>query len=169
MTLHLDIGIIDKDNIKLFEESGVLSKTELNVRYETYLETYISDSLIEAKTLLDMCRKHVFIKIEKFIKKQVAAIENSEKLGIKNKPLVLEIKEIANSYEILRILVEELQTNIEQLNKKENSLTKAEFCRDTINKKLAKIREVYDNIEPKLPEKLKPFPNYDDLLFLKNL
>jgi len=161
--------LIDKDNIKLFEESGVLSKTELNVRYETYLETYISDSLIEAKTLLDMCRKHVFIKIEKFIKKQVAAIENSEKLGIKNKPLVLEIKEIANSYEILRTLVEELQTNIEQLNKKENSLTKAEFCRDTINKKLAKIREVYDNIEPKLPEKLKPFPNYDDLLFLKNI
>ena len=161
--------LIDKDNIELFEKSGVLSKTELNVRYETYLETYISDSLIEAKTLLDMCRKQVFIKIEKFIKKQVGAIENLEKLSVKNKALVLEIKEIANSYEILRTLVEELQTNIEQLNKKENSLTKAEFCRDTINKKLAKIREVYDNIEPKLPEKLKPFPNYDDLLFLKNI
>ena len=161
--------LVDKDNIKLFEESGVLSQTELNVRYETYLETYISDSLIEAKTILDMCRKHVFIKIEKFIKKQVAAIENSEKLGIKNKPLVLEIKEIANSYEILRTLVEELQTNIEQLNKKENSLTKAEFCRDTINKNIEQIREVYDNIEPKLPENCKPFPNYDDLLFLKNL
>ncbi len=161
--------LIDEENVKLFEESGVLSRTELNVRYETYLETYISDCLVEAKTLLDMCKKQVFTKVENFIRAQIKISEKIEKTGIKNKSLGLGIKEITSKYLSLKDLVCALEKDIESLTKIEKPLLKAEFCRDTLNKKIEEIRNVYDEIEKVLPVEQKPFPNYDDLLFIKNI
>lgn len=157
--------LLDGNNEKMFEDSGVLSKTELKVRYETYIQTYISDCLIEAKTLCDMCKKQVFFSVEKQISSLIDTLNKIEKVGIKTKTLLPNIKKLVENQIKLKLSVEQLVVSLEELNKIKQIEKKARFCKDEICQKMLAVREIYDKIEPQLSEDCKPFPNYDDLLF----
>ena len=39
------------------------------------------------------------------------------------------------------------------------------YCKDNISEIMLDIREIYDNMENTIPNDLKPFPDYDDLLY----
>ena len=160
--------LLNKDNIKLFEDSGVLSETELKVRYETYMEKYINECIIEAKTLLDMCIRQVFPSFEKHISNQISILNNIEKIGLKNKEINKVSKETVNEYINLKEEVNNLVNLLNKVNLFSKVEQKAEFCRDSIINKMNDIRKIYDILENELTEDCKPFPNYDDLLFLKN-
>ncbi len=155
--------LLEEENIKLFENTSVLSKTELKVRYDTFMDSYISDCLTEAKTLVDMCHKQVIPCIRSFISKLIDSYEN---ISIK----------VKNENDKIKLLVEKflsLEENVEILNKKinmvikiSNSEKKANICQKEIYLIMEEVRNIYDELEHILPEKFKPFPNYDDLLFL---
>ena len=157
--------MLDNENEKLFENSGVLSKTELKVRYETYIQSYISDCLIEAKTLVEMCKKQVFSSIENHISNLIDTLNKIEKTGVKTKTLLPSIKSLVENQIKLKLNVEELVNSLNNLNTFKKLEDKAKYCKDVININMLKVREIYDAIEPELSENCKPFPNYDDLLF----
>ena len=160
--------LLDEKNIKLFEDNSVLSKTELKVRYETYMQTYINDCVTEAKTLLDICLKQVVPNIENYINKTIDSLTKIEKFGSKNKVANKNLKILIEKQNSLVEKIEELRQVINLLKQKEDLTEKAKFCQETIQKSMLAVREIYDEIEFVLPEENKPFPNYDDLLFLNN-
>ena len=70
-------------------------------------------------------------------------------------------------------VIDELHLNNEKLKQMvdhsktiDSSLEKAKFFRDSILNQMKIIRELYDGIEVKIAEFLKPFPNYDDILYI---
>ena len=160
--------LLDENNIKLFEDSGVLSNTEVKVRYDTFMETYISDCLIEAKTLVDMCKKQVLPSIEKYINKLIDTNNKLEKFGVKNKEAITKTKNLIESNIILSKKVKELVASVDTIKNKNKIEDKADYCQKEICKIMLEVRDVYDNIEVVLPDVDKPFPNYDDILFLSN-
>ena len=160
--------LLDENNIKLFESTGILSETELKVRYDTYMETYISDCLTEAKTLVDMCLKQVIPSVRGYISRLLETTGKFEKIGVKLKTKNEKIKSLVEKYSNLEEKVEKLKESIEYIISKENLEEKAVLCQKEICAQMLEIRNIYDNIELRLPDKVKPFPNYDDLLFLTN-
>jgi len=155
----------NKDNQSLFENSGVLSSVELKVRYETYMQSYISDCLIEAKTLSDMCKKQVFSSIENQISFMIDTVNKVENLKIKAKDLMPNVKDLVEKQTQLKQEISQLALNLNKLNKFSSIEEKAKFCYNAINKNMLEVREIFDSIEPELSDEFKPFPNYDDLLF----
>ena len=160
--------LLDEGNIKLFEDSGVLSNTEVKVRYDTFMETYISDCLIEAKTLVDTCKKQVLPSIERYIKNFIDTNSKLEKFGVKNKESKNKAKDLIDSYINLSNKVDELVCFINKIKERNTVEEKADYCQKEICKVMLEIRDIYDNIEVVLPDSDKPFPNYDDILFLSN-
>ena len=160
--------LLDENNIKLFEDSGVLSNTEVKVRYDTFMETYVSDCLIEAKTLVDMCKKQVLPSIEKYINKLIDTNNKLEKFGVKNKEAITKTKNLIESNIILSKKVEELVASVDTIKNKNKIEDKADYCQKEVCKQMEEVREVYDKIEVVLPDIDKPFPNYDDILFFDN-
>ncbi|MCR5514560.1 MAG: glutamine synthetase III, partial [Bacilli bacterium] len=49
----------DKKNVDLYVSNGVLSKAEIESRYEVYLETYTKTVALEARTMLNMAKKDI--------------------------------------------------------------------------------------------------------------
>ena len=160
--------LLEKNNVELFENSGVLTHTELKVRFETYLEKYTNECLIEAKTLLDICLKQVLPSVENHLTNQIENVNKAEKFGIKNKAKNKEIKELSTCLEELNENIENLKEAIENAGLITSLEEKANFCQNNLIKVMNEVRAIYDFIEPSLPENFKPFPNYDDLLFLDN-
>ena len=141
-----------------------MSKTELKVRFETYMQSYISDCLVEAKTLCDICLKKVFNNVEKYICHLIDTNSMLDKFNSKLN-LLLDIEEVAKKQGSLKEKVKKLQESLQEIKKIELLEKKASFCKNTILKEMLDVRDVYDSIEPILPDAFKPFPNYDDLLF----
>ena len=160
--------LLEEENIKLFESTGVLSKTELKVRYDTYMETYISDCLTEAKTLVDMCLKQIVPNVRGFISRLLESTDKFEKFGIKVKSKNEKIKNLVGKFSSLEELVTKLNEKISKVISVEKTEEKANICQKEICFLMDEIRKIYDDIELTLPDKAKPFPNYDDLLFLSN-
>lgn len=157
-----------KENIELFENNGILTNTEIKVRFDTYLEKYISECLTEAKTLLDICLKQVLPSFENFLTNKIKNVNNLDKFGIKNNSKHKEIKNLSTTIENLNNSVNSLGEIINKANSILDLEKKAEYCKDNVLKTMNNIREIYDNVEPTLPQSFKPFPDYDDLLFLDN-
>ena len=156
---------IDKSNIKLFEDSGVMSESEMRVRYDTYMNAYIEDAILEAKTILDMCTVEVLPSIYKHLSSLLAVVEELEDIDVESAIFVNEVEDIVKKYRNLKKKLKLLEDSIESVLKGKDALSKATYIKDYMLKEVESVREVYDDIEKGLPIHLKPFPNYNDLLF----
>lgn len=151
-------------NIELFTKSRVMSAEELKIRKEIYEKTYYESTLIEARTLLSMVEKEVLPNLNKYLAdlinmdNAIASTKLEEydyKSNIKNL-----LKDIASLYNY----VPKLEETINNIDREESSEAKALYCREKIHKLMSEIRDIYDELEPHIPNEYKPFPDYDDLL-----
>ena len=160
--------LLEKTNVDLFENNGILTSTELKVRFDTCLEKYISECLTEAKTLLDISLKQVLPNLENFLTNKIENTNKAESFGIKNNSAKVEIKELSLMTEKFLDNVKVLKEKIDKAQKIKDIKDKAKFCQNDIINIMNSVRDIYDSIEPSLPKNFKPFPDYDDLLFLEN-
>ena len=149
--------------ISLFVENGIMSKTEINIRYKTYLKTYCEELETESKTLLCMIEKEVIPSLNEYLtdtlnlldKQQINNLENN------NKEIVSTINKCINvlfeKTNILKLLLKKT-SNINNIQKK------CKFEKDKIISLMQEIREAYDEIELIIPDKFKPFPSYNQLV-----
>lgn len=156
---------IAPENISLFEESKVLSPTELRVRYETYMNEYIDYSIIEAKALLNICYKQVIPSINKHISELMSINEELEDININCNSYKSEIKNLISKVTKLKSTLTKLEKAIIYLSNLSTPKEKAIYCKDNISEIMLDIRGIYDNMENTIPNDLKPFPDYDDLLY----
>ena len=156
---------IDKENIKLFENSAVMSESEMKVRYDTYMSAYIDTAILEAKTIFNMCTVDVLPSIQKHIARLVSVTEELEDFDIENKVFVKEIEDIVKKYSNLKTKLISLEKDILAISKEKTLPDRAIFARDVLNKKVETVRDIYDSIEAMLPSEYKSFPHYNDMLF----
>lgn len=163
---------VKKENVKLFEDHGVLNEAEVHARYEIELEEYTMKIQIEGRVLGDIATNHV---IPTAIRYQNTLIENVS--GLKNifgngfKKLA---KEQVDIIQDISSRINEIKTNVDAMieeRKKANKMTNEEkkakaYC-DKVKPYFDKIRYHCDKLEMTVDDELWPLTKYRELLFTK--
>jgi glutamine synthetase len=163
---------ISKKTIDLFEEMEVMSKVEMEARYEIELEDYTNHIQIESRVLGDIARNHI---VPTAVRYQNILIDNVR--GLKD---IFEdnYKKLAKEQ---LVLIEEISTHIENINanvtkminerKKANNLENIEkkayaYCH-SVRPLFDDIRYHCDKLELLVDDEIWPLPKYRELMFTR--
>lgn len=159
--------LVSPKNIELFEFHKVLSKTELEARYEVYMENYCKTINIEGLTASEMIRRDILPAISSYIKNlsETVTLRNSA-LGSSKKSyeeaVITRLTDIsANVYSLTNNLDEKLITAKDVKNIKD----KAEVYKSAVISLMDKIRVLVDEAERLCSAEFWPYPSYGKMLF----
>ncbi len=149
-----------KQTIAMFEKYNVLSKSELEARYEIYVEQYIKKVDVEAKVALKMAKTMI---LPACLRYQTDLAEN---VGIL-KDLGID----ADDSTLLTVskLVKSLQSAIADLEKKhaKQDTNHGKYSCETILPAMLKLRQAADALELVVADDYWPLPTYQEMLFIK--
>ncbi len=162
---------ISDKNIQLFEKNGVLSKRELEARFEVRIENYTKKIQIESRVLGDLAINHI---IPTAIKYQTSLIENVKGLKdlfgeqefnhVAGERLEI-IKQISKHITSIKQKVNEMIEARKVANKVEDMVEKAKLYEENIKPYLDNIRYCIDKLELIIDDEIWPLPKYRELLF----
>ena len=156
---------LDKSNIKLFEDAGIMSESEMRVRYDTYMTAYIESAILEAKTVLDMCTLEALPSLQKHLSRLITIVDGLEDIDMEDNVFVSEVEDIVKKYKQFKKKLKILEVSISSATKEKDLLARAIYIKDNLILDVESTREIYDDIEKIIPNEFKPFPNYNDMLF----
>ncbi len=154
-------------NVKLFEAHKVFTATEMRARYEILLDNYSKTINIEALTMLDMSKKDILPAAASFMG-HLSDVVNSKKSACKNIECTYEESVISRLSELTNKMfcdVQALEKELEAKKEIDDAQKLAEYYKDVILSRMAKIRESADTIEVMTERTHWPYPSYADLLF----
>ena len=158
--------IADK-NVELFEKHKVFNRTELESRFEIYLETYCKTINIEAMTMIDMVNKDILPAITAYIK-ELCETAAAKKTVFASADCTYEEKTVEKLSKLNADIYErvgKLAADAESVNKAENAAARAEIFKSVIIPDMNKLREAVDEAETITAEKYWPYPSYGKLLY----
>ncbi len=148
--------LIEKSTVALFKKYKVLSKRELESRYEVFTEQYAVKLNIEAETAAAIARTALLPAAVRYLN-ELKATGLEELIG-ELEPLVKELH-----YALLKLEDANLADN-----QPDSSPAKwALYMRDTVVPAMDDVREVADRLEGLVPDDLWPLPKYSEMLFIK--
>jgi glutamine synthetase len=151
--------------LKLFEKYGVLSNKELHSRYEIYVEHYAKQINIEALTAVDMVKKQ-FLPAALEYATFLADSAGSFKAAALAVPVQTDLLKqlgalIGSAYKNLT----KLEAAVAKTQGIDDTVKKAESCRDKVVTTMAALRVDIDGLEMLVPRDTWPVPTYAELLF----
>ncbi len=165
-TLDALPALVEAKNAKLFEKYGVLSKRELESRFEIYLEQYFKTINIEGETAAYMASTMILPAATRYLNELVTTAQRADSVGIK-------VEGIVGTARKLTELIDELSEKLDVLIAQNAELggdavhSKAEHMRKNIIPAMADVRSVVDRLEGVVPDDIWPVPTYRDMLFVK--
>ena len=148
--------VIAPATIAAFGHYAVLSKRELESRYEVWLEQYIVKANIEAETAHDIAKTMIMPATLRYLAAVDAANISETGIGGQTKELVVALAEAINKLE---------QAN--QYPDGVEGLELAVYARDSQLAAMADVREVVDRLEKVVADDLWPLPKYSEILFVR--
>ncbi|KJR46523.1 Glutamine synthetase type III, GlnN [Desulfosporosinus sp. I2] len=168
-TVDASLVLLRESTVKLYEKHQVLSKTELESRYEINLEQYSKQINIEALTMIDMA-KHQIIP---------ASINYSTRLAnsinaIKSASSAVDVSVQENLLIDLCSTLVSFKTNLsvlETVTQEATTLTsdayaQSVYYRDVVFKAMGALRIDGDKLETIIDADLWPLPTYAQMLFM---
>ncbi len=162
---------LSQRSIQLFEETGVMSKRELEARYNILIEDYVLKVQIEARVLGDLAVNHI---IPTAVRYQNILLENVKAM---KEVYGEQFRELAgNRMEIIKEISEHITAIKSKVNtmvekrKKANKLPleeKAKEYSENVSPCLDSIRYHIDKLELIIDDEMWTLPKYRELLFLK--
>ena len=163
---------VSKKTIALYEELNIMSKVEIEARYEIKVEEYAMRIQIEGRVLGDIARNHVIptaIKYQNILIKNVQGLKDIygkdfKKLSKEQMELIEQISEhIAKiNRGITNMINERKKANILKSSEKRA----AAYC-DKVKPYFEEIRYHCDKLELLVDDELWPLTKYREMLFLK--
>ena len=148
--------LVDKTTVALFKKHGVLSKRELESRYEVFLEQYAVKINIEAETAASIARTQIMPAAVRQLT-EVRAV-GLEELAEELEPVIKEL------HFALRALED---ANLAE-NQDDSTPPKwARYVHDRVIGAMEDVREVADRLEKLVADDLWPLPKYSEMLFIK--
>jgi glutamine synthetase len=146
--------VLTEPTVSAFESYEVLSKRELESRYEVWLEQYIIRANIEAETAASMARTLLL----PAALRHVALVEAAgmESLASAARSLVSDFVEAVEALEAANHYPDGAE-----------GLELAEHARDRQLTALAQVRELGDELEKLVADDLWPLAKYSEILFIK--
>jgi glutamine synthetase len=146
--------VVSDSTVKAFEEYNVLSKRELESRYDVWLEQYSIRANIEAEETFSMAQTMIL------------------PAGLRQLALITEAGVSTLEGEI-RELVDELVASLGELKAANRvpgeleGLDLAVYARDSQLASMSKVREAADKLEKVIADDFWPLPKYEEMLFIK--
>ncbi len=154
-----------KKAVNIFEKYNVLSKDEIQARYEIYLGQYSKQINIEANAALDMVKSLYIPAVVPFTKELAESIKSLEAVDcsaeVQRDLLAKVTVHLTSAYR----KTQKLENEREKALKISDSLKSAEAFRDKVLVAMNNLRKDIDTLETIVPRKLWPVPTYADLLF----
>ncbi len=166
-------AFVSKKTIDLFERNQVMSRKELESRYELKLEKYIKKVQIEARVMGDLAINHI---LPTAILYQNRLIENTRGLKevLDSKTFVKLSKNQLNAIKYISEHISSIKEQVEAMidarkkaNIIEDQYEKAVAYRDTVMVYFEGIRYHVDKLEFLVDDELWPLPKYRELLFMR--
>ena len=153
--------------IKLFEEFGVYTRTELESRAEIEYEAYSKTVNIEAKTMIDMASKQIIPAVVKYttqLASSLTAVRTAcEEADVSvQKELLLETSDKLSEMKVALAALKDILAKASAIkdNKEKAFAYLHEVC-----PAMAALRKPADELEMLVDKELWPFPSYGDLVF----
>jgi glutamine synthetase len=134
----------------------VLSKRELEARYEVFTEQYVININIEAETAATIARTSIMPAAVRYLT-ELHASGMEELVG----ELEPDLKEF---HFALRALED---VNLDENHPNDGILNHAKYMHDTVLPAMGAVREVADTLEKVVADDLWPLPKYAEMLFIK--
>jgi len=147
--------LVEDQTVSVFSDYGVLSRRELESRYEVYVEQYVVKVNIEAETAASLARTMLL----------PAAVRHLELLraaGVED--LIEECEGLVAEFVAAIRALEEANAHHEG---DEGSIDHAAYMRDTVLPAMDEVRSVADRLEKIVADDLWPLPKYEEMLFIK--
>ncbi len=161
-------ALISEKNIAVMEKHAVLSKVEMESRYEIALENYIKTINVEALTMIEMAKRQILPSVIKFATNLAVSINTIKATGIAadltaQTELLTEISSLTAA---LKKNIAVLEETVEKAsNAHGDTYDQASLFRFDVFEKMAALREVVDTLETLVDKDVWPMPTYGDLLF----
>jgi glutamine synthetase len=148
--------ITDKSTVAAFKKYKVLSKRELESRYDVFTEQYVMNINIEAETAASIARTMVLPAAVRYL--------NELKLtGLED--LVGEIEPLIKELHFALLKLEDANLDLNHPNG--SAQKEAVYMRDTVIPAMEDTRDVADRLEKLVADDLWPLPKYSEMLFIK--
>ena len=166
-------SMISRKTVKLFADNQVLSKRELEARYEIRLEHYTKKIQIESRVLGDLSTNHI---IPIAIRYQNTLVENVKGLkqvldyqtyGKLSHNQMETITEISEHIDKIKTFVHDMIEARKVANKITDPEEKALTYCNTVFPFFERIRYHVDKLEMLVDDELWPLPKYRELLFVR--
>ncbi len=163
---------LEKKNIDVYVETGILTEREVRARNEIKLEKYSNLIAIESQVLADLARNHI---VPTAIRYQNELIENVKGLKDIFGPDFMEygkeefefIQKISSHNSELKRLTEALLEDKNMAIEMEDAQEKAEYFCDKVKPRMEEIRFHVDELEMMVDDEMWPLPKYREMMFLR--
>jgi glutamine synthetase len=159
---------ISDKNVAVFVKHGVLSKSEIESRYEILLENYVKTINIEALTMVSVAKTEILPAAFKFSKELADTINSVKATGMSVEVSAQSsvLKELSPALSSFASNINSLKKAVEKAGSETSSaLKQAEAFYKVVVPAMEALRADADKLETIIPKDLYPFPTYADLLF----
>ncbi|QJW48082.1 glutamine synthetase type III [bacterium BFN5] len=167
-TIEAIKALVAEKNLAVMEKHGVLSRVEMESRYEIELENYIKTINIEALTMIEMAKREILPAVINFATNLATSINEIKATGIEvdvtaQTELLTEVSSLAAA---LKKNTAVLEAAVEKAsNAHGDTFEQASLFRFDVFEKMGTLREVADTLETLVEKDVWPMPTYGDLLF----
>ena len=160
-------ALVDPKNIQLMEDFGVLTKVEMESRYEVELEHYSKIINIEALTMLEMARKQLLPAINSYMSEvantAASKLAVSESLSVRSETKTL--SHLSADADAMSDAIDELQAAVDAAKALSDESAKAVAFHDDVLLKMDALRAAADDAETICGEDYWPLPSYSKMLY----
>ena len=159
---------IDKKNVDLFVNNGIVSEAEIHARYEIELEHYVKQLHIEALTMIDMAQKNIAPAVSAFVGKLTETALSKKALS-ESISVYTEVSLAEELSELLEKFVKktaDLENAVDDAKKYDgDNLAQATYYREVVFAVMGELRELGDAMERQTSAQFWPYPSYGEILF----
>ena len=160
-------ALIDPKNIQLMEDFGVLTKIEMESRYEVEMEHYSKIIKIEALTMLEMARKQLLPAINAYMSEvantAASKLAVSEAISVRSETKTL--TRLSTDADAMSDAIDALQAAVDTAEAMTDESAKAVSFHDDVLPKMDALRAAADDAETICGEDYWPLPSYSKMLY----
>ncbi|MGI8428363.1 MAG: glutamine synthetase III [Solirubrobacteraceae bacterium] len=148
--------LVTEDTVAVLSNYGVLSRRELEARYEVFLEQYITKLNIESETAASIARTMLLPAAARHL-----ALVREPQLA----DLVTETEGLIGGFVAAIKALE--QANLAEHQPDDDLLVHARYMHEHVVPAMDKVRDAADKLEKVVADDLWPLPKYAEILFIK--
>ena len=160
-------ALIDPKNIALMEEFGVLTKVEMESRYEVEMEHYAKVINIEALTMLEMARKQLLPAVNAYMSEvantAASKLAVSESISVRSETKTL--GRLSADADAMSDAIDALQDAVDAAKALPSESEKAVAFHDNVLPAMDTLRAAADDAETLCGEDYWPLPSYSKMLY----